>query len=135
MLLPVSMSQMPVQGIALPSSTSPTPPAWTPQPPRYLPVSRGGIRKFVDRVPLPEPAGANYVSSVLNGAGQYIPVARCRDSAHLAVRHADYYEIALVEFTEKLHSDLPPTRLRGYVQLSTTAVPGKQVALNQILTA
>ena len=35
---------------------------------------------------------------------------------------ADYYEIALVEYTEKMHSDLPPTKLRGYVQLSTPGV-------------
>ena len=33
----------------------------------------------------------------------------------------DYYEIAAVEFTEKMHSDLPKaTHLRGYVQLETS---------------
>jgi len=42
---------------------------------------------------------------------------------------ADYYEIALVEYEEKMHSDLPPTRLRGYVQLATPVVPGRQVPL------
>jgi len=31
---------------------------------------------------------------------------------------ADYYEIGLVEYTQQLHSDLPPTKLRGYVQLN-----------------
>jgi FtsP/CotA-like multicopper oxidase with cupredoxin domain len=36
----------------------------------------------------------------------------------------DYYEIALVEYSQKMHTDLPATRLRGYVQLGTTVVPG-----------
>lgn len=30
----------------------------------------------------------------------------------------------------KAHSDLPPTTLRGYVQLSTAVVPGAHIALN-----
>jgi FtsP/CotA-like multicopper oxidase with cupredoxin domain len=29
----------------------------------------------------------------------------------------DYYEIEAREYTQKMHSDLPPTRLRGYVQV------------------
>ncbi len=32
---------------------------------------------------------------------------------------SDYYEIALVQYTQKMHSSLPPTTLRGYVQLPT----------------
>src|ERR1035437_7759529 len=37
----------------------------------------------------------------------------------------DYYEIAVVEYTEQLHSDLPKaTRLRGYVQIETPAMVG-----------
>ena len=37
---------------------------------------------------------------------------------------ADYYEIALVEYSERMHSDLPArgTRLRGYVQLERPAI-------------
>ena len=35
----------------------------------------------------------------------------------------------MVEYTEQMHSDLPPTKLRGYVQLSTSVVPGAQVPL------
>ena len=31
---------------------------------------------------------------------------------------SDYYEIAVRQFSEKLHRDLPETRLRGYVQLN-----------------
>ncbi len=35
----------------------------------------------------------------------------------------DYYEIAVVEYTQQLHSDLAkPTRLRGYVQIETPGI-------------
>ncbi|MBI5342483.1 MAG: hypothetical protein HZB63_04075 [Deltaproteobacteria bacterium] len=74
----------------------------------------GGIRKFVDRVPGLTPAGANAL-------GQYIPVAVADTTSYPG---ADYYEIALVEYTERMHSDLPPTRHRGYVQLETAANAG-----------
>jgi len=79
----------------------------------------GGLRKFVDTLPGLTPAG-------VNNLGQYIPVA-VKDA--LSFPGSDYYEIALVEYTEKMHSALPPTRLRGYVQLSTPAVPGGQIPL------
>ena len=42
----------------------------------------------------------------------------------------DYYEIAVVQYTHQFHSDLPPTLLRGYVQLSTPVVPGAAVPLS-----
>jgi FtsP/CotA-like multicopper oxidase with cupredoxin domain len=77
-------------------------------------VVTGGIRKFVDGLPGLGPGGANNL-------GQYIPVAVADTAAYPG---SDYYEIALVEYTEKMHSDLPPTRLRGYVQLATANVPG-----------
>ena len=32
---------------------------------------------------------------------------------------SDYYEIALVEYTQQMHADLPATKLRGYVQVPT----------------
>jgi FtsP/CotA-like multicopper oxidase with cupredoxin domain len=35
---------------------------------------------------------------------------------------SDYYEIALVQYREQMHSDLPATYLRGYVQLSTSVI-------------
>ena len=41
----------------------------------------------------------------------------------------DYYEIALVEYSQKMHTNLPSTRLRGYVQLATPVVPGAGVTL------
>ena len=35
----------------------------------------------------------------------------------------------MVQYQEKLHSDLPPTTLRGYVQIDTAAQPGSGIAL------
>ena len=73
-----------------------------------------GIRKFVDTLPGLGPDQANNL-------GQYIPVA-VPDTTTFA--NADYYEIAVVEYEEQMHSDLPPTKLRGYVQLETSNVQG-----------
>jgi FtsP/CotA-like multicopper oxidase with cupredoxin domain len=67
-----------------------------------------------------------------NNLGQYIPLAMPEKWVDLngAMTADDYYEIAAIEFSEKLHSDLPKaTRLRGYVQLSTLKNPGKHIAL------
>lgn len=77
------------------------------------------LRKFVDAIPGLGPSGSN-------GLGQYIPVAVADKTTYPG---SDYYEIAVVEFKEQMHSDLPPTTLRGYVQLSTTVVPGAQIPL------
>lgn len=64
----------------------------------------GGIRKFIDPLPGLGPSG--------------IPVAVSNTTAYPG---SDYYEIALVEYTQKMHTDLPPTKLRGYVQLVDSA--------------
>ncbi len=79
-----------------------------------------GIRKFVDTLP-------GFGDTMANNLNQYIPVAVPDTTTYPGT---DYYEIAVVQYREKLHSDLPPTLLRGYVQLSTGVVPGKQVALS-----
>lgn len=80
----------------------------------------GGIRKFVDTLPGLTPGGANNL-------GQYIPVAVPDITTYPG---SDYYEIAVVQYQQKMHSDLPPTTLRGYVQLSTSVVPGSQISLS-----
>ncbi len=67
----------------------------------------GGIRKFVDSMPMLGSAGANNL-------GQYLPVAVADTTTYPG---CDYYEIELREYSEKMHTDLPPTRLRGYVQV------------------
>ena len=85
-----------------------------------LPIAAGGgIRKFVDRLPGLGQANANLL-------GQYLPIAVPDAITHPG---SDYYEIALVEYSEQLHSDLAPTKLRGYVQ----EVNGVQVGVPHYL--
>jgi len=55
-----------------------------------------------------------------NALGQYIRWPRPTKAAYAG---SDYYEIALVEFQEQMHRDLPPTLLRGYVQLARPGGP------------
>ncbi len=69
-----------------------------------------GVRKFVDSLPGLNAAGTNNL-------GQYIPVAIPDTTTY---PNTDYYEIALVRYTEQMNSDLPPTELQGYVQTNTT---------------
>src|SRR4051812_14917839 len=71
----------------------------------------GGIRKFVDTLP-----GLN----TPNNLGQMIPIA-VPDPCAPSGQAADCYEIELREYSLKMHSDLPPTRLRGYVQVKNGA--------------
>jgi FtsP/CotA-like multicopper oxidase with cupredoxin domain len=90
-------------------------------------VTGGGIQKFVDRLPGLGPTGANNL-------GQYIPVAQPDKTTFASVgTGADYYVIAVVQHRERMSSSLPAagSLLREYVQLSTTNVPGKHVALVQ----
>ncbi|TKB28668.1 hypothetical protein FCL47_02545 [Desulfopila sp. IMCC35006] len=88
----------------------------------YLTV--GGIKKFQDELPLlcnPSIAG----SCVPNALGQYLPLAvpdtTTFTTANGFESDADYYVIALVQTREQMHSDLPPTLVREYVQLQTPA--------------
>ncbi|MCX8007677.1 MAG: cell wall-binding repeat-containing protein [Coriobacteriia bacterium] len=66
------------------------------------------LRKFVDTLPGVGPENANNL-------GQYLSVAH---PDTITYPGSDYYEIELREYTEQLHSDLPPTKLRGYVQVN-----------------
>ncbi|HSK46509.1 MAG TPA: hypothetical protein VLA05_00720, partial [Coriobacteriia bacterium] len=73
------------------------------------------LRKFVDGLPGLGPDNANNL-------GQYLSVAKPDTVTYPG---SDYYEIELREYTEQLHSDLPPTTLRGYVQTNSgTAADG-----------
>ena len=92
-----------------------------------------GLRKFVDNLPVLGSVGANGTNPVTkNDLGQYIPVAIPDTTTYPG---SDYYEIAVVQYREQMHKDLPGsgTLLRGYVQLSTAAVRGKHVALTNAL--
>ncbi len=64
-------------------------------------VITGGIKKFVDPLPI-------------------IPAATPDQSSYAG---ADFYRIGLVEYTQKMHSDLPATKLRGYVELDANGAP------------
>ncbi|HCH00083.1 MAG TPA: hypothetical protein DE036_10055, partial [Actinobacteria bacterium] len=66
------------------------------------------LRKFVDTLP-------GLGSDNANNLGQYLSVAKPDTSTYSG---SDYYEIELRQYTEQMHSDLPPTTLRGYVQVN-----------------
>jgi hypothetical protein len=70
------------------------------------------LRKFVDKLPGLGAANANNL-------GQYIPVATPDQSTFPG---ADYYEIGLKTYQQRMHSDLPAagTMLRGYYQKNGT---------------
>jgi FtsP/CotA-like multicopper oxidase with cupredoxin domain len=66
----------------------------------------GGIRKFVDSLPQLNTA---------NNLGQMLPIGVPDQGTYPG---CDYYIIELRQYTEKMHSDLPATTLRGYVQVN-----------------
>ena len=70
------------------------------------------LKKFMDTLP-----GLN----AANNLGQMIPVA-VPDT--LSFPGSDYYEISLREYSEKMHTQLPATRLRGYVQTNNGTAGG-----------
>ncbi|MFZ2447059.1 MAG: hypothetical protein WAW37_11930 [Syntrophobacteraceae bacterium] len=74
-----------------------TKPNWANSPP---------LNKFVNRLPRLGPDGANDL-------GQYLPIAT-PDTA--TIPGSDYYEIGLREYSQQMHRNLPPTKLRGYYQ-------------------
>ena len=82
-------------------------------------VTPDGIRKFVDTLP-------GLGAGAPNNLGQYIPLAVPDTTTFPG---ADYYEIAVVQYTEKMHTDLPATKQRGYVQLEAGPITGKHVPL------
>ena len=89
------------------------------------------LRKFVDSLP-----GLN----APNNLGQQIPVATPGVLPGFPSDH--YYEIALVEYREQMHSDLPPvvgatggTKLRGYVQEVSGVAVGPPHYLGPLILA
>jgi hypothetical protein len=75
------------------------------------------IRKFVDTLPGLGAANANNL-------GQYIPIAVADTTSYPG---NDYYELGIHQYTKKLHSDLPPTLLRGYYsKLNSTPTDSSQ---------
>ncbi len=71
------------------------------------------LRKFVDPLPVPCDISAGTCT------GSYLSIAKPDKTTYPG---SDYYEIAVVEYSQKMHTDLAkPTKLRGYVQLQTAA--------------
>ena len=80
------------------------------------------LRKFVDTLP-----GLGVDNK--NNLGNYIPVGVADTGTYPG---SDYYEIDLVEYTQQLHSGLAPTKLRGYVQHSSTPWVNGHAATNYL---
>ncbi|MGC1210028.1 MAG: hypothetical protein WA890_02010 [Micromonospora sp.] len=77
------------------------------------PLPGTGMRKFIDPLPVPGPPNRA-------APGGYLPVA-VPDT--ITWPGCDYYEIGLQEYSQRLHRDLPATRLRGYRQLNLGTDP------------
>ena len=106
------------------------------------PIAGSGIKKFVNALP-GIPGVSSYSKTTLypdayptgdaNTLGQALPAA-VPDT--ITFPGADYYVIAETEYTQKLHSDLPATHLRGYVQLNAAGNPmGANQYLGPIIVA
>jgi FtsP/CotA-like multicopper oxidase with cupredoxin domain len=71
-------------------------------------ASGTALRKFVDSLPGVGAANANNL-------GQYIPLATPDTTTYPG---SDYYQLGIVQYTEKVHTDLPKaTKFRGYRDL------------------
>jgi FtsP/CotA-like multicopper oxidase with cupredoxin domain len=78
-----------------------------------------GLKKFVDTL-------SGLTSANKNNLNNYIPVAVPDTTTYPG---SDYYEIAVVQYRQQYATGLPATLQRGYVQLSTSVVPGAHVQL------
>ena len=87
-----------------------------------------GLRKFVDA--LPTPGYVNDPNKKVNGLGQYLGIGVPDTTSYPG---SDYYMIGVVQYREKLHSDLPETLLRGYVQLVPAGTPGAVPLTNALV--
>ena len=79
----------------------------------YLSV---GMRKFVDDLP------GLCTPPACPTSGKYIPVAVPEKKVYNGIE-ADEYVIGLVQYRTSFSSDLPPTLVRGYVQLEPRTTP------------
>ncbi|MFI6061127.1 multicopper oxidase domain-containing protein [Streptomyces sp. NPDC051286] len=100
----------------------------------YLSV---GMKKFQDKLPVTCDPGADGTGCPdvaqlhepsTKPSEKFIPVG-VPESVTTKGKPADEYVIGLVQYLTRFSSDLPPTLVRGYVQLSTDAVPGRKVPL------
>jgi FtsP/CotA-like multicopper oxidase with cupredoxin domain len=73
-----------------------------------------GIKKFTDALP------GLCMPPACPTTGKYIPLAVAEEKTYNGVK-ADEYVIGLVQYHTSFSSSLPPTLVRGYVQLETAA--------------
>ena len=78
-------------------------PNWANSPP---------LRKFIDGLP-------GLTSAASNSLGQYIPIANPDTTTYPG---SEYYVIGLKDYSLKMHTDLPATKLRGYYQINNGTV-------------
>jgi FtsP/CotA-like multicopper oxidase with cupredoxin domain len=98
-----------------------------------------GLKKFQDELPItcdPKVDGTGCPLAAatpgMGPANKYIPLGVPEVKTY-AGKEADQYVIGLVQYRTKFSSDLPATLARGYVQISTAAVPGQHVQLTNEL--
>ncbi|HET6652300.1 MAG TPA: multicopper oxidase domain-containing protein [Nocardioides sp.] len=99
-----------------------------------------GIKKFQDQLPTTCNPGTDGTgcplapdSPAMGPDSKFIPTAVPEAKTYNG-KEADEYVIGLVQYRTKFSSDLPATLVRGYVQLSTPDLPGRQVPLyNELL--
>jgi FtsP/CotA-like multicopper oxidase with cupredoxin domain len=96
-----------------------------------------GIKKFVDT--LPGLCGVSpWGTSGANGLGQCIPIATPDTTTFPG---SDFYRIGLQDYSQQMHTDLPSTKIRGYVQLDANGNPifdpvtGKQQYMGPLILA
>ncbi|GAA0925919.1 choice-of-anchor D domain-containing protein [Kribbella koreensis] len=94
-----------------------------------------GLKKFQDELPVTCNPGTDGTgcplapsTPAMGPAAKFIPTAVPEAKTYNG-KASDEYVIGLVQYRTKFSSDLPPTLVRGYVQLSTPGVPGRQVPL------
>jgi FtsP/CotA-like multicopper oxidase with cupredoxin domain len=81
-------------------------------------ASGTALAKFVDGLPGLGPGNAN-------SRGQYIPIAVPDTTTFPG---SDFYRIGIVQFTEQFHASLPPSQVRGYVDLTAGGTPPRHYA-------
>ncbi len=98
-----------------------------------------GMKKFQDELPLtcdPTVDGSGCpdapATPAMGPSNKFIPLG-VPEKVTYNGQEADQYVIGLVQYRTKFSSDLPATLARGYVQISTDAVPGQHVPLSNEL--
>lgn len=93
----------------------------------------GGIKKFQDELPVPcDPAAAGGCPTT--PGAKFIPIA-VPDTRSYGGTESDEYVIGLVQYRTTFNTDLPPTTVRGYVQIETpsNAAISQHVALTNTM--